>query len=357
MWLKRIKLKNFRNYDEVEVIFEKGINYLFGVNGVGKTNLIEAIYYVSNLKSFRTSDDKNLIKDVKKNVYIEASVNDVSYELNISKDKKLLKIDGIDYPKYRDYIGRVNVIEFCPEEVYLLKDFPKDRRKFLDREISKIDKKYLNDMLIFNKLIKQRNELLKSDDMYQKQMIEVIDDKICELQIYLINKRKWFLNELEKYIKEFDVSISDIYDLRFVYECNFKEISKDKMLEDYKYCLAKDKEKGMTSIGVHKEDFKVYIDNNDASNYGSQGEQRIIVLLMKLALVKLVNKETKRCPILVLDDMFSELDENRRKEIYEILKTFKQVFITGCDIRDIKGVTNCVSYEIKENDVKRIKEE
>ena len=357
MWLNKIKLKNFRNYSEVEVIFEKGINYLFGVNGVGKTNLIEAIYYVSNLKSFRTSDDKNLFKNIKQNINIEARVNDENYELNINKDKKFLKVDGIDYPKYRDYIGKVNVIEFYPEEVYLLKDFPKDRRKFLDREISKIDNRYLNDMLIYNKLIKQRNELLRSDDVYQKQVIEVINDKICDLQIYLINKRKEFLNKLENIVKKFGVSISEMYDLKFVYECDFKEINKEKMITEYNLCLEKDKERGVTSLGVHKEDFKVYINGNDASNYGSQGEQRMIILLMKLALVRLVNEETSKCPILVLDDMFSELDENRRKEVYEILKTFKQVFITGCDIRDIDGITKCVSYEIKENDVKRIKGE
>jgi len=357
LWLNRIKLKNFRNYESVEVIFEKGINYLFGVNGVGKTNLIEAIYYISNLRSFRTSDDKNLIKDLKKDAEIEATINELDYSLKINKDKKMLSIDGIIYQKHRDYIGKVNVVEFCPEEVYLLKDFPKDRRRFLDREISKLDYKYLNDMLVYNKLIKQRNELLRSRDSYKNELIEVIDEKISDLQVYLINKRKWFLKELEKTIKGFKVSISDIYDLNLVYQCDFKEINKDKMIDEYKNSFAKDQEKGMTSLGVHKEDFKIYINGNDASNYGSQGEQRILVLLMKLALVKLVEKEIGKCPILVLDDMFSELDENRRKEVYEILKTFKQVFITGCDKKDIKGVTNCVSYEIKENDVKRIKEE
>ena len=162
MYLERIKIRNFRNYDCLEVIFEKGINYLFGSNGVGKTNLIEAVYYVSNLESFRTSEDKNLIKDLKGEFYICALVDDLEYSLLVNKDSKLLNIDGIVYKKYREYLGRVNVIEFCPEEVYLLKDFPKDRRKFLDKEISKIDKEYLTTVLVYNKLLKQRNEVLNS---------------------------------------------------------------------------------------------------------------------------------------------------------------------------------------------------
>ena len=315
MWLEKIKLKNFRNYDNVEVIFEKGINYLLGVNGVGKTNLVEAIYYVSNLGSFRTSDDKNLIKDSKGEFLIEAKVNDVNYDLRVLKDKKMLSVDGIIYPKYRDYIGKVNVIEFCPEEVYLLKDFPKDRRKFLDKELSKIDKEYLNNMLIYNKLLKQRNEILRKNDLYEEKLLEVIDLKMSELQVYIINKRKWFLEELQSVIRTFNVSLSKLYDLNVVYECSFENVDKDDIYKKYKDSFLKDKEKMNTSLGVHKDDFKVCIDGRDASNFGSQGEQRFIVLLMKLALVILVNNQTKDCPIIVLDDVFSELDDSRKKEL------------------------------------------
>jgi len=354
LYLSKLKIRNYRNYDSLEMIFEKGINYLFGLNGVGKTNLIEAIYYISNLESFRISDDKSLLKDYKGEFYIDAIVNNLEYSLLVNKDSKLLSVDGILYKKYREYLGKVNVIEFSPEEVYLLKDFPRDRRKFLDKEISKIDKDYMNNILIYNKLLKQRNELLKSSDIYKDDLLTVIDEKLSEYQVPIINKRKEFLKEIESHINKFKTSLNDLYKFEIKYECLIENASKEDLLKLYKDNFEKDKERMMTSVGVHKDDFKIYINDNDASKFGSQGEQRFIVLLIKLALVNLVKDKLSECPIVVLDDVFSELDEGRRKEVYEILENFDQVFITGCDKKDLKGIDNFVSYEIKD---KRIKKE
>lgn len=351
MKINEITIKNFRNYDELNVIFEKGINYLFGVNGVGKTNLIEAIYYLSNLSSFRTNDDKNLIKDLEKYFSIEATIDDKKYNLNITKDKKMLIVDGINYPKYRDYIGKVNVVEFCPEEVYLLKDFPKDRRKFIDKEISKIDNVYLNDMLVYNKLLKQRNELLRSEDLYSDKLFQVIDEKISEIQVSVIGKRKLFLKEIENIVNEFNTSLNKLYEFKIIYECSFASVNKEDIINEYVKNKNKDKEKMSTCLGVHRDDFKICINGKNACDFGSQGEQRFIVLLVKLALVCLVKNRMKKCPIVVLDDVFSELDANRRNEVYEILKNFEQVFITGCNKEDIR---DCVSYEIKERHVFKI---
>jgi len=339
------------------MIFEKGINYLFGLNGVGKTNLIEAIYYISNLESFRTSEDKNLLKENKGEFFIEGVVNNLDYSLLVSKDSKLLSIDGIVYKKYREYLSKVNVVEFIPEEVYLLKDFPKDRRKFLDKEISKMNKEYLTNLLIYNKLLKQRNELLKSEDGYKDDLLCDIDDKMSELQVDIINSRKLFIEEIEKYINEFKTSLNEVYEFKISYHCSFDKISKEEILKKYKDNLDKDKEKKITGLGIHKDDFKIYINDNEASNFGSQGEQRFIVLLVKLGLVNLIKNNTKEFPILVLDDVFSELDENRKKEVYDIIKEFDQVFITGCDIKDLKDIKKISRYEIKESKINKIKEE
>lgn len=357
MWLDKIKIVNFRNYDSLEMIFEKGINYLYGSNGVGKTNLIEAIYYISNLESFRTSEDKNLLKDNKGEFFIEGSIDNKDYSLLVNKDKKLLSIDGIVYKKYREYIGRVNVIHFIPEEVYLLKDYPKDRRKFMDKEISKMDKTYLNDLLIYNKLLKQRNDLLKSIDIYKDKLLEVIDDKISELQVGIIKSRKSFLEEIMLIINRFETSLNKVYDFKIVYQCCFEKITKEDILEKYKKNLLKDKEKMVTSLGVHKDDFKIMVNDNDASNFVSQGEQRFIILLVKLALVKLIKGKIESFPILVLDDVFSELDEGRKEEIIKIIKEFDQVFITGCEMKDISQIEYSSRYEIKESKIKKIKGE
>lgn len=353
MIVNKIKIKKFRNYDDLEMIFEKGINYLFGKNGVGKTNLIEAIYYVSNLESFRTNDDKDLIKDLKGEFFIDCKVNDIEYSLLVNKDAKLLSIDGIVYKKYREYLGHVNVIEFCPEEVYLLKDFPKDRRKFLDKEISKIDKDYLNDILVYNKVLKQRNELLKSNDNYKDDLLSVLDNKLAELQIDIIKKRKEFLLSIEEKMNELNTSFNKKYEVKINYDSSFEGLSKEEIVNKYLEVIEKDKEKMVTSLGIHKDDFKIYINDNDASIFGSQGEQRFIVLLIKLALVKLVKERTNDCPILVLDDVFSELDEIRKKEIYEIIKGFDQVFITGCNEEDIKGFNSYISYEINSKGISK----
>lgn len=353
MIVNKIKIKKFRNYDDLEMIFENGINYLFGKNGVGKTNLIEAIYYVSNLESFRTNDDKDLIKDLKGEFFIDCKVNDIEYSLLVNKDAKLLSIDGIVYKKYREYLGHVNVIEFCPEEVYLLKDFPKDRRKLLDKEISKIDKDYLNDILVYNKVLKQRNELLKSNDNYKDDLLSVLDNKLAELQIDIIKKRKEFLFSIEEKMNELDTSFNKKYHVKINYDSSFEGLSKEEIVNKYLEVIEKDKEKMVTSLGIHKDDFKIYINDNDASIFGSQGEQRFIVLLIKLALVKLVKERTNDCPILVLDDVFSELDEIRKKEIYEIIKDFDQVFITGCNEEDIKGFNSYISYEINSKGISK----
>ena len=191
MYLERLAMINFRNYKQLDLKFDKGIIYFLGDNGAGKTNLLEAIYYLSNLESFRSNDDRNLINEFRGQFRLEAIVDHINYKLNISTSSKELVIDGIEYKKYREYLGKVNVIEFIPEQVYLFKDSPKDRRKFMDRELSKLDKNYLENLLIYNKLLKQRNELLKTASSYKDKLFAVIDEKMADLQVYIIEKRKF----------------------------------------------------------------------------------------------------------------------------------------------------------------------
>lgn len=349
MYLERLAMINFRNYKQLDVKFDKGIIYFLGDNGVGKTNLLEAIYYLSNLESFRSNDDKNLINEFKGQFRLESIVDGIDYKLSIASNYKDLQIDGIEYKKYRDYLGRVNVIEFIPEQVYLFKDSPKDRRKFIDKELSKLDKKYLEHLLVYNKLLKQRNELLKTSTSYKEKLFEILDEKMAELQSYIIEKRRQFLRQLEDYLKEF----SEEFEITLKYNSFVEEVSKEEILKKYKENYLKDKEKMVTNLGVHRDDFTMYINKIEIANYASQGEQRYCVLLLKLALAKLIKEELKKDPIIILDDVFSELDNKRKEKIYLILKEYEQVFISGCQKEGLEMIV----YKVENERVKLVKEE
>ena len=349
MYLERLAVINFRNYKQLDVKFNKGINYIVGNNGVGKTNLLEAIYYLSNLESFRSNEDKNLINEFKGQFRLESIVDGIDYRLTIASGFKELQIDGIEYKKYREYLGNVNVIEFVPMQVYLFKDSPKDRRKFIDKELSKINKDYLEKLLVYNKLIKQRNELLKTSDTYKEKLFEVIDEKLAELQTYIIDERKKFLTELENNLKEINIE----FDIKLKYDSFISDVSKENILKKYKEVYQKDKEKMVTSIGIHRDDFTMYINNIEIANYASQGEQRYCVLFLKLALAKLIKEKINKDPIIILDDVFSELDESRKIKVYEILKEYEQVFISGCQNENL----DMNVYRVENEKVNLVKEE
>lgn len=349
MYLERLAMINFRNYKQLDVKFNKDIIYLLGDNGVGKTNLLEAIYYISNLESFRCNDDKNMINEFKGQFRLESIVDGINYKLNISSSNKDLHIDGIEYKKYREYLGRVNVIEFIPEQVYLFKDSPKDRRKFIDKELSKLDKLYLENLLVYNKLLKQRNDLLKTSSSYKDKLFEVIDEKLAELQCYIIDKRKEFLVNLETNLKQ----LNNEFKITLNYNSFLEDVTKENILIKYKESYLKDKEKMVTNIGIHRDDFTMYINNIEIANYASQGEQRYCVLLLKLALAKLIKNKIQKDPIIILDDVFSELDNNRKEKVYNILKEYEQVFISGCLKENLKMSV----YKVSEGKVSLVKEE
>ena len=156
MILEKLVLKNYRNYSNLQIEFQEGCNIIYGDNGCGKTNIVEAIYYLANLNSFRISDDKSLIKDNKGSAFIQGKIGGKEYEVVVKNTNKELMINQIPIKKHRDYIGQINVIGFHPEEIYLFKDFPKERRRIIDKEISKIDNKYLLELLMFNKFFKTK---------------------------------------------------------------------------------------------------------------------------------------------------------------------------------------------------------
>lgn len=361
MILEKLVLKNYRNYSNLQIEFQEGCNIIYGDNGCGKTNIVEAIYYLANLNSFRISDDKSLIKDNKGSAFIQGKIGGKEYEVVVKNTNKELMINQIPIKKHRDYIGQINVIGFHPEEIYLFKDFPKERRRIIDKEISKIDNKYLLELLMFNKFLKQRNELLKSEDKYKIDLLKIIDKKICKIQSSIIKKRKGFIDLLEIELNE----VKDDFDYRYKVRMEYLTFISDyeniesQLIDIYETNLTKDIDRKITGYGVHKDDWQIKVDENLISNYASQGEQRLMILMLKLALVKLLKSKIDLTPIIILDDAFYELDKDKREMLAKVVMQQKQVFITSCDLRDLQDVMKGQTriYRIVDNQVLKEKRE
>ena len=339
MILEKIEIENFRNYEKLDLNFKKGINVIFGNNGEGKTSLVEAINYLSNLSSFRTNDDRNLIRNKSEVARIRGLYGDKDLYIEITRQGKKIEVDRIEYKKYRDYIGIIDTITFTPQEVYLLQDSPKERRKFVDKEISKINKKYIRDLILFNKYIKERNDVLKSKDKYKMNYLDVIDEKIIPIQKRIIVQRKSFLKELESKIKEKSKDFDYKYNLKINYD-TFVKVDDSKIEEEitkvYLENRNKDIENGSTYNGINKDDWQIFDESGlQVSNYASQGEQRVLIIMLKLSMIEILQEFKKIKPILILDDVLFELDEIKKRLLLALLKSVDQVFITCCDISDV----------------------
>ena len=357
MYIKQLELNNFRNLDNVKINFEEGINLIHGENGVGKTSIVEAIYYLGNLGSFRTSDDTALIKDKEAFANIDAKTSEKEFNIKIFKDKKELKINEIPFKKYRDYLGELNIIGFCPEDIYLFKDSPRLRRGFLDKEISKIDKKYLMDTLKVNKILKERNKLLKSFDKYKKEVITILDKKLASLQSRIINKRSKFIKSLEEEANSMKQLFEYKYDISLIYN-TFVKLDSDNLeneiLSIYEKGLDNDIERMVTNNGVHKDDWNVRVNDIEIKDYASQGEQRMMVLIIKLSLAQMIKKKLNQQPILVLDDVLFELDLNKKTILKEILSDYQQTFITSCDRNEYENFNKEITlYKLVDGEIKK----
>ncbi|MBE6124163.1 MAG: DNA replication and repair protein RecF [Erysipelotrichaceae bacterium] len=354
MKLTNIRLRDFRNYQDINLNFSKSnINVLYGDNAQGKTNLVESIHYASLLNSFRTNNDQSLInKDKMFSIMeydFEKNNKKVKIKIVLSKSGKKIYVDNVEFKKFRDYIGQVNVISFCSDDIRKFKEAPKERRKFFDEEISKFDKKYLLHLLKIKKYLKQRNEILKNETKYLNEYLDVIDQKISEDSLYICEIRKKFIDEINK-------NLSNIYfkltnqkvELKVKYSSLLKkeDLTLENIKKIYKDNREKDIEKKQTNVGIQKENFECLIDNQIYSEYASQGQQRLILLAIKLSVLKIIEEENKIKALLILDDIFSELDNEKKKQILEYIKNENQIFITTTNKKEIqlKNLDIDISY-------------
>lgn len=345
MRVNSLNLCNFRNYNHFFIEFDRDINILIGSNGQGKTNLIEAIYLLSVGKSFKTHINKQMINfdcDFAKVTGVVTSNNKArNLEMILGSDFKRAKIDGQDIGKISEYVGLLNVVVFVPDDLYLIKGGPSNRRRFIDLELSKISPIYVFNLSKYNSLLRERNKYLKilnQKNIQGDEYLEVLDEQLAKLQVELIKKRVDFIKNLDKKVALIYQLISkrENEKISLRYSCFIKqELSYANILALYKKNHIRDIRYMQTHMGIHKDDLKILMNGNDAYLYASQGQQRTIVLSLKIALIELIKDEIGEYPVLLLDDVLSELDETRKNMLLDILNQKIQTFITTTSIDGI----------------------
>ena len=348
MILTHLELRNFRNHEFLSLDFAKGLTLLLGPNGVGKSNLAEAIYYLSLARSWRTNEDRLLIQEGKEEASILAKIEEGSLRrtiaITIGKSDKKIEINGKKVRKLSELSALVNVTSFSPSDVPLFMGSPGERRGFLDMTIAKQSQEYLALLNRYGKLLKERNAALK-EDYPNIELIDVLAHQMAALVEPILNYRLQAIASLNRVLPGIlqDLRGEDSH-AKLVYRpCiaiggNYEEEA-HALFENAK---ENDLRRKSTSVGPHREDFSFLLDDKDLANYGSQGENRMAVLALKLAPCLLIEEPDKK-PILVLDDVASELDQNRTERLLTLIKALPQTFVTatelntaGADIIDVR---------------------
>ena len=332
MFIEKIKLENFRNYEKEEIEFDKNINIIYGDNAQGKTNILEAIFLCSLGKSFRTNRDSEMIN--KENNYSKvemiSSKEDRKVKINAQiDDKKKFYINDILSKKTSDILGKNYVVLFTPEDISILKNEPSKRRRFLNIMISQLRPMYVHLISQYNKTIEQRNFYLKQIKYDSKPVngLEVWDEQLVKLGTKIYEYRKEFIEKINNKIGDIHLKTTENKEkIEIKYISN---IGKD-YLESLKKNQNNDIQKGYTEIGIHRDDFEIYINNSKISIYGSQGQRRTTIISLKLAEAEVIYEEIGERPVILLDDFMSELDKKRIQGLFENIKE-NQVIITCTD--------------------------
>lgn len=365
MKIINLKLYNFRNYENLTLDFSNKQNIIIGENGSGKTNIIEAIYVLAITKSFRGSRDLVLIKNGQKELSIEGTVRDKirhNYKFSLSESGKIVSIDKNKIAKLSNYISKINVILFTPEDTNVIKDSPSERRNMVNIEISQLENGYLHILNEYNKVLKQRNAFLKL--MYVNKLASpdylwILTEKMIDLGLEICHYREKFIESINNYYDQINFDITRHRGLKVSYVSSYKNKTKEDLMNKYRYYLDKDIILGKTSIGPHHDDFVFSSNGNNLKDYGSEGEQKNAIVCFKLAEIEIFIKEKGIYPILILDDLFSCLDAKKINNILKKLNKNLQIFITTTDLKNIntKILNNCTVFNIKkEKVVKKIYE-
>ena len=351
MKLTNLQLQNFRNYESVQLEFTDGVHVFIGENAQGKTNLMESIYALAMTKSHRTINDKELIGWNKEFATIKGTVEKTAtktnLELQFSKKGKIAKVNYLEQKRLSSYLGNLNVILFAPENLTLVKGSPQNRRKFVDMELGQMSSLYLYDLVEYNRVLKQRNTYLKQLAIKKKQpdeYLEVLSEMLSELASKIVFHRLDFMKQLEALAipihdqlslgrEKFSVSYQATIPLEDgLTPSQMKEI----YMNQFKKNQTREADQATTLIGPHRDDLIFYLNEIPVQTYGSQGQQRSTVLSLKLAEIELMKLSTGEYPLLLLDDVLSELDDDRQTHLIKAIENKVQTFITTTSLDGIK---------------------
>ncbi len=350
MKIELLKLLNFRNYKKLEITFHPNLNVIYGKNGSGKTNLVEAIYVLGLTRSFRLSQEKTLIHDGSVSTKIEGLILNkykTSYTVLLNKEGKKVKINDHKVDKLSDYITKITIILFHPDDLRFIKDTPSTRRKNLNISISEMNLEYLRVLNNYNKLLKQRNAYLKQMLINHHQTsdyLDILTSKLIELGIYIYEKRNEFIEQVNSYLAKFYERITGLEGLKIGYISSYEGKTKEELFSIMKNNLPRDLSFGKTNIGVHMDDLVFLLKDKNLKEYGSEGQQKNAIIAYKFSELEIFRERTGYYPILILDDLFSELDEDKVSNILKMLNSDIQTFITTTNLNVVKSL-DCYSYK------------
>ena len=350
MRIEFLKLYNFRNYEKMQISFHPHLNLIYGKNGSGKTNLVEAIYVLALTRSFRLVNDKTLIMDGALACKIEGKIVNKytnTYQIVLNKAGKKVAIDNDKKGKLSDYIAKITIILFHPDDLRFIKDTPSTRRKNLNISISMLDLVYLRYLSNYNKILKQRNAYLKQlmvNSTLSNDYLDILTEKLVYHGLEIHQKRKKFIGEINEFLGDFYEKITGYKNLQVMYLSSYNELSKEEILNAYQSMFTKDVTLGKTNFGIHTDDLKFTLNGKDLKEYGSEGQQKNAIIAYKFSELEVFKKYKNFYPIFILDDLFSELDKEKVKNIMNLLKDDIQTFITTTEL-DKLPFLNDFSYK------------
>lgn len=363
MFLRNLELTNFRNYNSLKVNLNPHINIIYGNNAQGKTNLLESIYFLGITKSHLFNLDNNIIKDGKDICKIKGNVikNKIKtkLEINLNNNDKVLKIDDKEIKKLSNYINSsLNIIFFYPEDLEIIKGSPNNRRNFLNIELSQLSDNYLKILNEYQKLLKIRNDYLKKMSKQipvDKNYFQIITNYLIDKAILIYKMRNKFVLKINEECESIFFQITSLKGFNIKYIPNFTEENIDiklSLMNKLSKNINKEIKLGTTLYGPHRDEIEFYLNDKNLKLYGSQGQKRLAVLSMKLAEINIFKQYKNNNPILLLDDVFSELDDIKKNNIIKYLSDDIQVIITTTDIRKInKKFKNASIFKIKDGEI------